>query len=174
MAATIEIPAEFVEAICQGMKQAGDDVTNHEDIIQQYEASQTANNPELGPALAAYMSAITCEVTADGSICKFTRTYPEDETAKTLEEGTHPVLGGDSGTVHHLGGGTSYSNVPEKFWGTPAEWLAIQPIMIKENISKQDQTLVPQGGNNAASANKDMLLPSAKEYISSMLGGMLQ
>lgn len=173
MATAIEIPPEFIQSICASMQAAGDSVTNHEDVIQQYEASQMIDNPELGPALAAYMSAINWTVTAEGTACKGERTFPDDETAETLEEGTHPVLGGDGGTVHHLGGGTSQSKVPPQLWGTDADWLAIQPLMIKENLSKQDQTLVPQAAREAASANASMLASNAKDAVLSQLGGIL-
>lgn len=171
MGADIQIPDAFIQAIKEAMESAGNNVLMHEDLMQQYEASQNENNPELGPAIAAYMEGIQWEVSASGETVSCKRTFPDDEVANVLEEGTHPVLGGSNGVVHHLNGGTSQSKVPEKFWGTDASWLAIQPMMIKDNISKLDNTLVPQAGSEAASSNASLLTPEIAKLISSVLGG---
>lgn len=168
-----EIPAEFIASVGEGMLSAAEIVDNHETNIQAYESGQV-DNPELPGAIAAYMGAITHNISIEGSSITFESSFPDDDAAQALEEGTHPVLGGDHGTVHHLTGDVTQSKVNPNLWGTDASWLAIQPMMIKENLQKQYQTMVVQGGRDKASENSSMLAAPAKEYIAEKLRGILQ
>lgn len=166
----IEAPAEFMSCICRDMEEAGRTTLSHEMSIAYSElAGEMATNPEIAGVLESFSQAAEGRATFDGATCVFSRENTDVAGIESIEQGTHPTV---TGEVHHLDGSVTASAVPERFQrGQPVDYLAISPVLIRENLSKQDSTLITSRARESASENSGLLVPSITEYITGAIKG---